>query len=373
MTSEKKKHSPPKSATEVVVDSSRVHYEKKKLFNPEGSDALDQRKMIGGNSTNLFNLNNVKFPWANKSYRAMMENFWIPEKVSLTNDKVDYDKLTKSEQRAYNGILSFLVFLDSIQTNNLPNVADHITAPEVKLALAVQTFQEAVHSQSYAVIIETIIPKGDKDKVYDYWRKDNVLFKRNEYIAGIYQEFIDEPSDENFGKIMVADYLLEGLYFYNGFNFFYNLAARNLMIGTKDMIKYIHRDELTHAALFEKIIKTIRQDNKKIISDEMIIAMFNEAVKHEIEWGKHIIGDDVLGMSPAAIEQHTYWLANHRLKQFGIKPQFPEITENPFKHLNKIADLNSDGDSKGNFFEATVTSYNQSTVLSDWDDIDDIK
>ncbi len=343
--------------------------QKSKLFNPQGDDSLEERQMINGNSTNLFNLNNVKFKWANQLYRGMMENFWIPEKVPLNNDKVDYEKMTKAEQRAYNGILSFLVFLDSIQTNNLPNIADFITAPEVKLLLAIQTYQEAIHSQSYAYIIESVIPKSSKEEVYEFWRKDDRLFKRNEYIAGIYQSFVDNPTMENYGKVIVADYLLEAIYFYNGFNFFYNLASRNLMIGTKDMIKYINRDELTHAVLFERMLKQIRSEDKSIIPDETIYSMMKESVQHEIDWGKHIIGDDVLGMSPKAIEDYTYWLANNRLRKLGLDEIFPQVLENPFKHLNKIADLGTEGDSKGNFFEATVTSYNQSTVLTGWEDI----
>ena len=54
--------------------------DRKKLFNPEGDDTLNARKIIKGNSTNLFNLNNVRYQWANQLYRTMMANFWIPEK-----------------------------------------------------------------------------------------------------------------------------------------------------------------------------------------------------------------------------------------------------------------------------------------------------
>ena len=58
--------------------------DRKKLFNPEGDDTLNARRIIKGNSTNLFNLNNVRYQWANQLYRTMMANFWIPEKVDLT-------------------------------------------------------------------------------------------------------------------------------------------------------------------------------------------------------------------------------------------------------------------------------------------------
>ncbi|MGL5174778.1 MAG: ribonucleotide-diphosphate reductase subunit beta, partial [Cetobacterium sp.] len=191
--------------------------DRKKLFNPLGNDSLSERKIIKGDSTNIFNLNNVKYGWANQLYRSMMGNFWIPEKIDLTQDKNDYENLTDEEAAAYDGILSFLIFLDSIQTNNIPNVSDYITAPEINLILSIQTFQEAIHSQSYQYIIESILPKEIRNSIYDKWREDEVLFKRNRYIAEIYQSFLENPSDENFSRVIVADYLLEAIYFYNGF------------------------------------------------------------------------------------------------------------------------------------------------------------
>ena len=343
--------------------------QRKKLFNIEGNDDVLQRKMIAGNVTNLFNLNNVKYQWANKLYRLMMENFWIPEKVSLYDDKRCYDELTPSEQNAYDGILSFLVFLDSIQTNNLPNISDYITAPEVNLILAIQTYQEAVHSQSYAYIIESIIPAEKRATIYDRWREDKVLLERNKYIADIYQKFIDDRNDVNFARVLVANFLLEGLYFYNGFNFFYNLAARSLMIGTADEIKYINRDELTHCVIFSNIIKEIRKERPQFFNDDEIYDMFRKATEQEIAWSNHIIGDNVLGITPQTIEQYTKFMANKRLKEIGLNPIYEGFNETPYKNLEKISDTNGEGNVKGNFFEANVSSYNQSTAVEGWDEI----
>ncbi len=342
---------------------------RKKLFNIEGNDDVLQRKMIAGNVTNLFNLNNVKYQWANKLYRLMMENFWIPEKVSLFDDKRAYDELTPAEQNAYDGILSFLVFLDSIQTNNLPNISDYITAPEVNLILAIQTYQEAVHSQSYAYIIESIIPAEKRETIYDRWRDDKVLLERNKYIADIYQKFVDDRNDVNFARVLIANFLLEGLYFYNGFNFFYNLAARSLMIGTADEIKYINRDELTHCVIFANIIKEIRKERPQFFNDDEICEMFRKATEQEIAWSNHIIGDQVLGITPQTIEQYTKFMANKRLKEIGLEPIYEGFDETPYKNLEKISDTNGEGNVKGNFFEANVSSYNQSTAVEGWDEI----
>ena len=343
--------------------------QRKRLFNTSGDDSLINRRIIKGNVTNLFNLNNVKYQWANKLYRLMMENFWIPEKVSLFDDKRAYDELTPEEQKAYDGILSFLVFLDSIQTNNLPNISDYITAPEVNLILAIQTYQEAVHSQSYAYIIESIIPVEKRAAIYDKWCDDPVLLERNKYIADIYQQFIDERNDVNFARVLVANFLLEGVYFYNGFNFFYNLASRSLMIGTADEIKYINRDELTHCVIFSNIIKEIRKENDTFFNDDEIYAMFRKAVEQEIAWSNHIIGDKIIGITPATIEQYTKFIANKRLKEIGLEPIYEGCDENPYKQLEKVADTNGEGNVKGNFFEANVSSYNQSTAVEGWDEI----
>ena len=50
---------------------------KKLIFNPLGNDEKNNRLLIGGDSTNLFNLNNVKYDWAINLYRKMLEQFWI--------------------------------------------------------------------------------------------------------------------------------------------------------------------------------------------------------------------------------------------------------------------------------------------------------
>ena len=343
--------------------------DRKKLFNPLGDDSLSKRRVIKGDSTNIFNLNNVKYQWANQLYRTMMGNFWIPEKIDLTQDKNDYKNLTDQEKEAYDGILSFLIFLDSIQTNNIPNVCDYITAPEINLILSIQTFQEAIHSQSYQYIIESILPKEIRNSIYDKWREDKILFERNKYIAEMYQKFLEEPNDKNFSKVIIADYLLEAIYFYNGFNFFYLLASRNRMMGTSDVIRLINRDELSHVVIFQHLLKEIRNENPDFFNDEEIYSMFRKAVEQEINWTNHIIGNQILGITEETTEQYTKWLANERLRSIGLKPIYEGFNKNQYKDLTKFADTEGEGNVKANFFEGTVTSYNMSSSIDGWDEI----
>ncbi len=342
--------------------------EKKQLFNPQGDDKIQQRTIIHGNSTNLFNLNEVKYGWAKNLYRVMMGNFWVPEKVDLTKDIKDYRQLTKDETTAFKGIISFLIFLDSLQTNNVPNISDYITAPEINTVLAIQTYQEAIHSQSYAYILESIVPAQERAKIYDFWRDDKILLERNKYIADIFQAFIDEENDENFAKVLVANYILEGLYFYNGFNFFYNLASRHLLMGVADEIRYINRDELTHVTIFKQIILALKEEKPNLITQEMVHDLFKEAVRQEIEWSNHILGNNILGINKNSTERYTKFLANLRCKMLGFDEIYPGYDSNPYTHLEKLADSDNDN-VKSNFFESTVTNYSQSSSVDGWDEL----
>lgn len=336
------------------------------LFNPQGDDHKENRRMVGGNTTGLFNLNDVKYSWAKPMYQVMVGNFWVPEKVKgLGDDAIMYKKLTQYEQRAYDGVISFLIFLDSLQTVNLPNFSDFITAPEINLLLAIQSYQEAIHSQSYATILETVVDGSKRDEIYYFWREDKVLLERIEYIGDLYQQFLDSPTQKNFFTALIANYLLEGLYFYNGFAFFDTLVYNQKMVATGRMISYIRRDELTHVTLFANIIKSIEKENPEMYNKEEIYALTKIAVEQEIQWSTHILGDKISGISTPSIEEYTKHLANNRLGTLGLDPLYPEVIKNPYKHLEHMEDNNSE---KTNFFESTVVNYTQSTSMKgSWD------
>lgn len=341
----------------------------KLLFNPNAND--ENKRVFDGETTNCFNLYDIKYKWAWNLFENMLENHWIPEKSGMGKDKNSFENdLSPAEKEAFLEILSFLIYLDSIQTNNIPNIADYITAPEISLCLARQTFDEALHSRSYGYILTSIFDRETALKAIYYWRDDPVLLKRNEYIANIYQDFKDNPSDDNFIKVLIANYLLEGLYFYNGFQFFYSLASRGIMIDTSTQIKYINRDELTHCTLFKQIILEIQKENPELWERNIpaIYDMFKNAVEQEIAFSDHVIGDKILGMSSETIINYTHWLANYRLSQIKL-PKLFDKTENPYKHLQSIAGVEDESSSKTNVFEAKSIAYKQSSILDGWGDI----
>ena len=333
--------------------------EQKKIFNELGDDSATARELINGSATGIMNLNSVKYQWAPKLYKIMVNNFWIPEKISLVDDKVTIKELTKDEMDAFKNTLSFLIALDSMQVNNLPNIADYITAPEVSGLFTIQAFQELIHSQSYQYLLLELFPSTEREDIYNYWRNNPMLLKRNKFIAGQYQKFVEEKTLENFKIALAADFALESVYFYNGFQFFYQLAARNKVANVAKMIKYIENDEVTHVNMFSNIIREVFDVNdeadRKILLDNIM-----QAAEQEIEWGKEIYGDRILGISTQSTEGYVKYLTNQRTKLLGLGSVYKGFTKNPYEYLNV--------EKRENFFETKVTEYSRSEAVDGWDD-----
>lgn len=339
------------------------------IFNPKGDDMIENRTMWFGNTTNLMQLNDVRYSWAISLYQQMRENFWIPQKLDITQDVTDYANLTPEERNAFDGILSYLTFLDSVQTCNIPHLKSSITAPEISLCMAEQISQEGMHNHAYQYMIETIIPTEKRDDVYDFWRTDEILLKRCESIAGLYQKYLDDSNQENYFIALLADYLLEGLYFYNGFIYFYNLASRMLMPGSADIFKMINRDELSHVRLYQNVLKEAMEVFPHSV--DQIYEMFDTAVQHECTWTNHIVGNNILGITESSTERYTKYLANIRLRAIGLKPLYEDsqYSKSPYNHLEKFSDTKKEGNTKANFFESSVTSYMMSSGVTGWDEI----
>ncbi|MGG7178918.1 ribonucleotide-diphosphate reductase subunit beta [Clostridium paraputrificum] len=342
-----------------------MNINRKPLFNELGDVEVSKKRMINGNTTNLNDFNNMKYSWVSDWYRQGMNNFWIPEEINLSQDLKDYGKLLEEERTAYDKILSFLIFLDSIQTANIGNISNYITASEVNLCLTIQAFQEAVHSQSYSYMLDTICSPDKRNEILYQWKDDEVLLERNKFIGELYNNFILEPSKENLLKTIMANYILEGIYFYSGFMFFYNLERNGKMPGSAQEIRYINRDENTHLWLFRNIIKELQEEEPELFSEEMkreLCEMMRIGVEHEISWGHYVIGDNIQGINKKLIEDYIKYLGNMRLNAIGLPRIFEGHDENPAAWVDVLSDANA---VKTDFFEAKSTAYAKAATLVD--------
>ena len=340
---------------------------KKPLFNPNGDIDVRLRRMIGGNTTNLNDFNNMKYPWVSDWYRQAMNNFWVPEEINLSQDVKDYPNLLSTERATYDKILSFLVFLDSIQTANLPNIGEYITANEVNLCLSIQTFQECVHSQSYSYMLDTICSPVERNDILYQWKNDERLLRRNTFIGDCYNEFQVKKDPLTLLRVMMANFILEGIYFYSGFMFFYNLSRNGKMPGSAQEIRYINRDENTHLWLFRNIISELQKENPELFTEEnieMLRSMMKEGVRQEIEWGHYVIGDGVPGLNKDMISDYIHYLGNLRWMSLGYSPLYPGFEKEP-DSMAWVSQYSNANMVKTDFFEAKSTAYAKSTALVD--------
>lgn len=336
---------------------------RKKIYNPESTETANERKIFGGNPTSIFELTKIKYQWAYNLWKLMLQNTWFPEEVNMNEDKRDYAcNLTEVEKTAYDRALSQLIFMDSLQTNNLiDNVNPYITAPEINLILVRQAYEEALHSQSYAVMVESI--SANTEEIYDMWRVDMKLKSKNDYIAKVYMDLAENPTDENLLKAMFANQILEGIYFYAGFAYFYTLASHNKMLGSAQMIKFIHRDEVTHLLIFQNMINTLRNERPDLFTSNLIdevVEMYKKAVEIESSWGDYITQGQILGLTSEIIAQYIQYLADDRLTKVGLKKVYN--VSNPIKWVDKFSQFN---DQKTNFFERRNQNYSMATLSFD--------
>jgi len=333
--------------------------DRKQIYNPDSSESVNERRIFGGNPTGIFELNNIKYQWAYNLWEMMLNNTWFPKEVDMTRDVNDYKNLTAPEKDAYDKALSQLIFMDSLQTNNLiDNVNPYVTAPEVNLILVRQSYEEALHSQSYAVMVDSI--SQNSDEIYELWRRDMMLKSKNDAIAAVYLQLAKEPTETNFLKACFANQILEGIYFYSGFTYIYTLARSGKMLGSAQMIRFIQRDEVTHLVLFQNLINTLRRERPDLFTEQLkadVYEMFKNAVKLEIAWGQYITQGQILGLTDAIVEQYIQYLADDRLTSVGFEPLY-NVTH-PIKWVDDFAKFN---DQKTNFFEGTVTNYSKGSL-----------
>lgn len=336
---------------------------RKLIYNPDSKETLNDRRIFGGNPDGMINFTRMKYQWALNLWDTMEANTWFPKEVQMTGDAKDYKYLTVPEKRMYDLVLSQLIFMDSLQTNNLmDNINPYITVPEINACLSRQSYEEANHSKSYAVMVESI--SDNTDEIYDMWKNDTKLREKNNYIADVYRNLAGDITDEKIVLAMFANQILEGLYFYAGFAAMYALGKSGKMLGSSQMIRFIQRDEVTHLLLFQNMINSTRKERPELFTKELeetVRGMFAKAVDMEASWGAYITQGQILGFTDAIIRQYIEYLADRRLEAVGYSPMYN--VKHPIPWVDGYSSFN---DQRTNFFEGNVVNYSKGSI--DFDD-----
>ena len=336
--------------------------EKKIIFNPESNEDLNDRKIFGGNPDGMLNFTKMKYPWALKTWETMLANTWFSSEVNMNPDAKDYEYLSPAEKRMYDLVLAQLIFMDSLQTNNLmDNINPYITAPEINACLSRQAYEEANHSKSYAVMVESI--SDNTDEIYDMWKNDSKLLEKNKYIAEVYKNLSGDITDTKIVLALFANQILEGLYFYVFFAAIYALGKSGKMLGSTQMIRFIQRDEVTHLLLFQNMINGVRKERPELFTlelEETVREMFRRAVELEASWGAYITQGQILGFTDGIILQYIQYLADKRLEAVGYKPEYN--VSHPIPWVDGYASFN---EQRTNFFEGNVANYSKGSISFD--------
>lgn len=343
---------------------------RKKIYNSSSTEGFKEAKVINGNPNGIINFTDTNLPWAQSLWDLMMSYTWFPAEANMTIDANAYHTLTEAEKRAYDLCLAQLISNDSIQTNQLMDSLNrYVTAPLANALLARQSFEEALHAKSYAVMVEDI--GANRGHIYELHTKDAYLKRKNDAVARMYETLNDgessDVSDDDILKAYAANLILENLVFPGGFVTLWSMGSK--MTASKTMIAFIERDESgTHVPLFHNLFRSSHRSvygnerNPQLDAElrEMIVDM---CVEEKI-WTKYA-SQGLLGFSDKAIDMYIEDKANDVCDHVGIPYIYEKTNGGPLMTIeNKCSMLK--GDKKTNFFEGKVGDYAMGSLSMDF-------
>lgn len=327
--------------------------------------------IINGEASGILNWNDIPYPQFYEVFKNHRGNYWIPEEVSMKNDIKTWGNLTEKEQEAFKRVIGLLAILDSVQTNLIFRMSNYVTDPSVHAVLTEIARQEATHNQSYSYVLSSIETLQEQNRIFDMARTDPEVMNRNQLIVDLYDDFDENPTPLSFAKALVGSIILEGINFYSGFAFFYNLARQNKMVGTSTMISYIQKDEMQHGHFISMLLRATLAENPEIDEDgsfsKFVYDIIEKAVELEIRWSHEVL-DGIDGVDLVEMDGYIKYIANKRLRQLGLDELFEGYDENVMPWIKAYSD-EAMNEVKTDFFEGTSRSYSKVSDDNGFDDL----
>jgi ribonucleoside-diphosphate reductase beta chain len=296
-------------------------------------------------------------------WNRLTQNFWLPEKVPLSNDIQSWGTLRPHEQKLTMHVFTGLTMLDTIQgtVGSMSLMPDARTQHEEAVITNI-AFMESVHAKSYSSVFSTLCSTQDIDEAFR-WSEDNpYLQKKAEIILGYYNG--DDPL-----KRKVASTLLESFLFYSGFYLPMYWSSRAKLTNTADLIRLIIRDEAIHGyyigykfQLGYNESTTARQEELKAYTYDLLLELYANEVKYTADLY------DEIGLTHD-VKQFLHYNGNKALMNLGFEPLFPkddcQVSPAILSALSPSSDENHD------FFSGSGSSYvigkHEATTDDDWD------
>ena len=290
--------------------------------------------------TSAINWNRVQDDKDAEVWERVTGNFWLPEKVPVSNDLPSWGTLNAGEKQLTMRVFTGLTLLDTVQSTvgAVSMIPDALT-PHEEAVLTNFAFMESVHAKSYSSIFSTLCSTSEIDDAFR-WSEENVNLQRKAQIVIDYYRG-DEPL-----KRKVASVLLESFLFYSGFYLPMYWSSRAKLTNTADLIRLIIRDEAVHGYYigykFQRGLALVDDTKRAEIKDYTYELLF-ELYENEVEYTQDLY--DEVGLTED-VKKFIRYNANKALMNLGYEAMFPrdETDVNPaiLSALSPNADENHD-------------------------------
>jgi len=305
----------------------------------------------------------MAYPVFFEMYRAAIKNTWTVEEVDFSTDVRDLQtKMTAAERHLIHRLVAFFATGDSIVANNLVlNLYRHINAPEARMYLSRQLYEEALHVQFYLTLLDTYVPDQD-ERQRAFAAVETIPSIKGK--AAFCLRWLDSTSEltrletraqrrQFLLNLICFAGCVEGLFFFGAFAYVYFLRSRGFLHGLAAGTNWVFRDESAHMAFAFETVKTILREEPDLLDVEMEAAigeMFDEAVTCETQFAEDLLGGGVVGLSVGEVRGYLEYCADQRLATLGLRKQYD--TRNPltFMELQDVQEV-------ANFFERRVSAY----------------
>ena len=305
----------------------------------------------------------MRYPQFYEMYRAAIKNTWTVEEIDFQIDLTHLRaRMTPAERHLIERLVAFFATGDSIVANNLVlNLYRHINAPEARMYLSRQLYEEALHVQFYLTLLDNYIPQPER-RAQAFAAVENIPSIRAK--AAFCQRWIDSihalqriASDADRRSFLLNltcfAACIEGLFFFAAFAYVYFLRSRGLLPGLAAGTAWVFRDESAHMAFAFETIRTVRREQPQLFDAQWaaaVRAMLADAVECETRFAEDVLAGGVVGLPLADMRAYLEYVADQRLRQLELEPLYGATNPFPFMQLQDVQELT-------NFFERRVSAY----------------
>lgn len=285
-------------------------------------------------------------------YKQAQASYWTPEEIDLSEDCKCWQKMTEDERHYLTHVFAFFAASDGVVLENLASkFSNDVAAPEARLFYAFQQAVEAVHAETYALIIDTLVKDSqEKRKIFNAIATYPCVGAK----ANWAQRWINgDKSNVAFCERLIAFACVEGIFFSGSFCAIFWLKKRGLMPGVCFSNELISRDEGLH----RDFACHLHQELKVRCSQDTVLKILLEAVNIEKLFVTTSLPVDLIGMNAEEMKKYIEFVADHLLLTLGFEKHFK--TQNPFDWMELIS-----LQGKTNFFEKRVGDYQKNGVAS---------